>query len=125
MAEKKLSDAQFLSLLRDNAGMFAQTARAIEEKFNIKYSRQSVRARAETFKEILDDINEENLDIAEGGLMSLIKTGGESAKIKAIEIFLKNKGRNRGYVDKSEVAVSVKELPDLPTIIIKTREKDV
>jgi hypothetical protein len=99
----KVSDEQFLSILRENAGLFSLTAKAIEEKFKIKYSRQAVRERADRFKDILADIEEENLDIAEAGLKTLMSDEHTPTKLKAIELFLKTKGKRRGYSEKTEI----------------------
>jgi hypothetical protein len=98
----KLSDEQFLSILRENAGLFARTARAIKKQFGIEYSRQAVRDRAENHSEVLSDIYEENLDIAEEGLYSLMRSKNENIKIKSIQYYLDSKGKKRGYVKRSE-----------------------
>lgn len=99
----KLSDEQFFSILRENAGLFARTARAIKQQFGIKYTRQAVRKRALASPEILKDIEEENLDIAEEGLHTLMRSQNERIKLKAIELFLKTKGKKRGYVERQEM----------------------
>ena len=99
----KISNEQFLSILRENGGLFAKTARAISKKFKIKYSRQSVRDRAERHPEIMKDIAEENLDIAEEGFLSLMKSENEQVKLKACEIYLKCKAKHRGYVERQEI----------------------
>jgi hypothetical protein len=96
---KKISDEQFLSLLRENAGLYARTARAIKKQFGIEYSRQAVRDRAMNFPEELADIEEENLDVAEEGLHSLMRSQAETVKLRAIELFLKTKGKRRGYIE--------------------------
>ena len=116
---RKLSDEQFLSILRENGGLFAKTSRAIKEQFDIDYSRQAVRDRALNFPDELADIDEECLDIAEDGLMTLIKQGSESAKIRAIELCLKTKGKKRGYIERQEIAIT--EIPTLPPITLKRR----
>lgn len=99
----KVSDQQFLSILRENAGLYAKTAKAITKKFKVPYSRQAVRDRASTFKEDLEDIKEENLDIAEEGLHSLMVSKNEHIKLKAVEIYLKTIGKKRGYVERQEI----------------------
>lgn len=102
-APKKISDEQFLSILRENCGLYARTARAITEQFGIPYTRQAVRAKAENFPAELADILEENLDVAEEGLMSLMKSDNETVRLKAIELYLKTQGKKRGYTEKTEV----------------------
>lgn len=100
---KKISDKQFLSILRENAGLYAKTARAIYDQFGIKISRQAVRERALSFPDELADIEEENLDIAEEGLHSLMKSDDERIRFQAIQLFLKTKGKPRGYTEKAEL----------------------
>lgn len=104
---RKITDEQFLSILRESAGLFARTARAISKQFKIKYSRQAVRDRAKSFPEELLDIAEENLDIAEEGLLTLMRSGSENIKIRALELFLKTKGKKRGYIEKQEIEHSI------------------
>jgi len=103
---KKISDEQFLSVLRENAGLFSQTAAAIKKQFGIPYSRQSVRSKAETFKEELLDIYEANLDVAEDGLRSLMQSKTESIRLRALELYLKTKGKMRGYTERHDVNIS-------------------
>ena len=102
----KISDEQFLSILRENAGLFSRTARAIASHLKIKYSRQAVRDRAAKFPNEVADIEEENLDIAEEGLHSLVRSKNENIKLRAIELMLKTKGKKRGYVERQEMAHS-------------------
>jgi hypothetical protein len=102
---RKISDEQFFSVLRENAGLYARTAREIERQFKVKYTRQSVRQRAEAHPEIMRDIEEENLDIAEDGLKTMISEDNEVGylRLDAIKFFLKTKGKKRGYAEGSEI----------------------
>ena len=102
---KKLSDAQFWAILRKNAGIFGRTARMIEKEYGFTYSRQAVRERAMAHTELLADIDEENVDIAEEGLHDLMRSGNPSVKLKAIETYLKAKGSHRGYYEKQKTQV--------------------
>lgn len=103
---RKLSDKEFWTILRKNAGLFARTARAIEKEFGISYSRQAVRERAEKQPELLADILEETVDIAEEGLHDLMRSSLPNIKLKAIELYLKSKGSHRGYHQKEAVSHS-------------------
>lgn len=98
MAKKRLSDKEFWTMLRENAGLYARTARAIEKEFGVRITRQSVRERAEKKPELLADIIEENLDIAEEGQHTLMRSKNENVRQKAIEFYLKTKGKSRGYI---------------------------
>lgn len=101
MKKKRLSDKEFWAILRKNAGIYARTARAILDKYDIEYSRQAVRDRALKKPELLQDITEESLDVAEESLRSLMLSKNERVRFNAVEFFLRTKGRERGYVEKS------------------------
>lgn len=100
---RKLSDKEFWAILRKNAGLYARTARAIEKEFGISYSRQAVKLRAESRPEMLTDILEESVDIAEEGLHDLMRNTLPNVRLKAIELYLKSKGSHRGYFTKESV----------------------
>ncbi|MDO6389013.1 hypothetical protein Q4E40_02655 [Pontibacter sp. BT731] len=100
---RKITDKEFWAILRENAGIFARTAKAIKKKFDVEYSRQAVKQRAEKRPEILEDIEAENLDVAEDGLHTLLRSKDERVRQKAVEFYLKTKGKKRGYVERKEV----------------------
>ena len=106
MAEFHLTDDEFFQILRDNAGLYARTAKAVTETYGIPYSRQAVRERALKQPEILTDIEEEGLDLAEGGMRDLMISHNEDIKFKSCQFVLKTKGKKRGYVERTEVDVS-------------------
>ena len=107
---RKISDKEFLAILRENGGLYARTAKAIENQFKIRYSRQAVRDRAVKFPEEVADIEEENVDIAEEGLHSLMRSENETVRLRAIELYLKTKGKKRGYIEKTEQEVTVNKI---------------
>lgn len=107
----KLSDQEFLAFLRENAGIYARTARAINKAYpSLGYTRQSVRNRSAKFKEELEDIQEQNIDIAEEGLHSLMRSKSPQVQLKAIDVFLRAKGRRRGYGDRLDLTSGDKPL---------------
>ena len=53
----------------------------------------------------VDDIQEVAVDFAESHLHKLIKEGNPAATI----FFLKTKGKNRGYIERQEIAVAEKK----------------
>lgn len=108
-----LTDEEFFSILRINLGLYARTAFAIEQKYNIKYSRQAVRDRALNNPEELLDIKEQNIDVAEDGLFTLIRSKNERVRFRAIELYLKTQGRGRGYIQKTEIDLTAKPEYDL------------
>lgn len=101
---QKLTKRQFLSILRENGGIYAQTARAIQTKYKIAYTRQSVRVRAMKYPDIESDISEENVDEAETYLMKLCKKADTDAvRLRALDIYLRSKGKLRGYGDALDI----------------------
>lgn len=100
---RKVSDKEFWTILRKNAGLYARTARAIEHQFGFPYSRQAVKARAESEPQLLADILEETVDIAEEGLHEMMRSSLPNIRMKAIELYLKSKGAHRGYFTKENV----------------------
>ena len=103
MADIKISDEAFLSILRENSGLYAVTAKAIEDKFGINYSRQAVRQRALEHPEEVADIEDEAKDIAEQGLKTLMQDQDARIKLDAIKFYLGTKAKNRGYSQRSEI----------------------
>jgi len=101
----KLSNEQFWAGLRESAGLYARAVRLYKKEYNVDITRISVRERAMKDPDQLKDIREQNLDIAEEGLHSLMRTKNENVKLRAIDIFLKTQGKGRGYVERQEVAI--------------------
>lgn len=99
----KLTDEQFFEILRENGGLYARTARAIRTQYGIRFTRQSVRTRALNNPDEVKDIEEENKDVAEEGLHSLMRSKNERVRLRAVELFLKTKGKDRGYVTRTEI----------------------
>lgn len=99
-----LTDHEFLHILRENAGLYARTARAIEKKYGMNMTRQAIKIRAGKFTEEVLDIREENLDIAEESLHSLMRSKNEKIRLQAVTIYLKTVGKGRGYTQRYEFA---------------------
>ena len=59
----------------------------------------------DTYRAAVEDIQEVAVDFAESHLHKLIKEGNPAATI----FFLKTKGKNRGYVERQEIAVAEKK----------------
>lgn len=102
----KVTDVEFWSALRKNKALYSRTARALELKYNITYSRQAVKERAEKDLDQLNDIVEENLDVAEEVHHNLMMSKDEKIQIKASQFYLKNKGKGRGYIEKQQIEIN-------------------
>lgn len=96
---RKLSDKQFLAILRANGGLSSRTARAITDKYGFSYTRQSVEARKKKFPDEVFDIEEENLDVAEETIINIMRSNDRKTALRAADLYLKAKGKGRGYGD--------------------------
>lgn len=123
MAKRRLSDKEFWTILRVNAGLYSRTARAITKEYGMSYTRQAVKDRAERQPVRLLDILEENLDVAEESLQSLLRSKNENVRFRAAEFYLKTKGKERGYVERAEI--TGKDSAELIPARILTKEEAV
>ncbi len=61
----KLTDEEFDEIYKENFGLCALTAKAIEKKYDIKYSRQAVRERSEKYtQKEKDDMIDDLFDVS-------------------------------------------------------------
>jgi hypothetical protein len=61
----KLTDAEFDAIYRENFGLCALTAKAIEKQYGIKFSRQAVRERSKNYtQEDKDDMIDDLFDVS-------------------------------------------------------------
>ena len=102
----KLSNDEFWAGLRESAGLYARAVRLFKREYGVEISRVGVRDRALKDPDQLQDIREQNLDIAEEGLHSLMRTKNENVKLRAIDLFLKTQGKGRGYVERQELEIN-------------------
>lgn len=100
---RKLSDKQFLAILRANGGLSSRTARAITDKYGFSYTRQSVEARKKKFPDEVFDIQEENLDVAEETIINIMRSPDRKTALRAADIYLRAQGKHRGYGDALDI----------------------
>lgn len=70
------------------------------------------------FKKSVDEIGDVALDFAESKLHSLIKEGNPTATI----FYLKTKGKNRGYIERTEISAPDDQKMDINIEITKTNK---
>lgn len=99
---KKEKQEQFLSHFRKSHGIvsFACQQVGITRACYYKW-----RENDPKFREKADEIEEETIDHVESKLYNAIDKG----ELTAIIFYLKTKGKKRGYVEKAEQSISVKE----------------
>jgi hypothetical protein len=90
----KLSDEEFLNILQENGGLFSATAKAIQRKYKLRYSRQAVRERAQKHPEFLKELEEENIEKAHLTILDLMKQGKDlNIRFKAARFYVQTKGK--------------------------------
>lgn len=120
----KLSDEQFLSFLRANAGIYARTARSIQKELGIEITRQSVRERALKHPDILQDIEDDNIDAAEEKLKYFLNPPAKDdvplmLQWRTAELIVRTKGKKRGWVERSELTGSDGKSLTAPALILR------
>jgi len=86
--------------LRDSGGIAAMAARKLAKMYG-SCTAQTVRNymnRYPSLKKAIDEVIENNLDLAEGALLRGITQGNMTAVI----YYLKTKGKHRGYIERLE-----------------------
>jgi|6_EtaG_2_1085325.scaffolds.fasta_scaffold00343_6 uncharacterized protein YxeA len=99
----KVSTKILKKVLCDNYGQIMPTVKVLKEKYNIEIDRTAIYKRIQknpSMKEAIAQSIESLKDIAEYNLSKLIIEGDRSS----ILFYLKTKGRDRGYVEKTEIA---------------------
>lgn len=96
----KFNKKKFLELYRKKGGNVSATCDAMSIARSNYYK---VLNSDPKFEEAIKEVNESLIDFAESMLMSNIKDGKETSII----FFLKSKGKDRGYIEKQEVASQV------------------
>jgi gamma-glutamylcysteine synthetase len=116
----KISIDEFFFILKANGGLYQRTAKAIAQKYNCTYTRQTVKIRAEKYPErlqdlrdsIVDTLEEENLTLARKELDDIIKNPSTTTKERIMAIreraritqfHLEAMGKHRGYGSKIEM----------------------
>ena len=103
---------EFLELLKKNSGNIRKTCEEYGIPRQYFYSWMKDAEFSQSVKDIEDDV----FDMVEEKLIELIKKG----EYRAIEFYLKTKGKNKGYATNNEVEVAGGAVTK---IIIKPYEK--
>jgi len=91
------SAEQVIKAIMDNHGLLAAAARDLGVTRKTVYNYVK---RYPTIAQAVQDARDTTLDMAEGQLMKAVRNGN----VTAIMFLLKTVGRNRGYVERQEVA---------------------
>jgi len=92
---------KFLELLSKNAGNVSRACSAMNINRRTFYNWME---KEESFKFVVDEIQESLIDNAESELQKLIKDGNTAA----ILFFLKTKAKSRGYIERQEQDITSK-----------------
>jgi len=97
MADKqnhKLSDEDFLTILRENFGLFELTSQAIQKQYGITYSRQSVRERAQKYATEFYEMQEDMFDCGKSKIVACMQGDViEPAQLRAANNVLNTIGK--------------------------------
>ena len=113
---KKATDEQIIEALRNGMGIVTQAARTL--KMQRTYIHKRIRDSA-LLTEALEDIRNENIDLAESKLFEMIQKGDKIAII----FFLECMGKKRGWVERQEV--TGREGVPIGQIVAPVRAKSV
>jgi hypothetical protein len=100
MAKQKMKVEHVEQALRSSAGLISTAAKILEAGYG-SCTPATVRnyiARYPRLREVLEEIVELHLDLAESKLLAAIGDGN----MTAILFYLKTKGKHRGYVERFE-----------------------
>jgi len=92
----RISNSETIEALRRNAGIIALAAR------DLGVTRQALEQRikrSRVLTEVVRDVEESTLDIAEAGLKQAIAKGDAAS----IRFYLSTKGKRRGYTTRTEI----------------------
>lgn len=103
---KKISSMQILEALKQTGGNQTEARKELERQLGITINRSTISrriAKEKKLAEAVQEIQEQSLDMAEGQLIKAIQKGN----ITAIIFYLKTKGKQRGYTEKTEQETTV------------------
>lgn len=101
MALKK-KEKKIIEILKLNAGNVSWTCKAMNISRETFYI---LKRKNEDFFKAVEEVNESLIDLAESKLMENIKKNDTVSTI----FFLKTKGKNRGYIERTEIEHSDSE----------------
>lgn len=86
--------------LRAHAGNMSAAAKGLKlARVTVwKYVR-----RSKELQELVEELTEEKVDLAEGALVKLLKNPKHTGHTQAVLFVLKTQGRKRGYTDRTEI----------------------
>ena len=117
MGDIRLTDDEFYNILRENNGLYSRTAKAIESRYQIDYTRQAVYDRASKQPEVLQEIREGRVDKAEQVHDDLLDDPDPRIRKDAAQFILKTLAKKRGYVERVENAVTDNDGNNIQPII--------
>ena len=103
-----LSDELFWGIAVKCKGFAALIAATIRKEFNMPYSDQAAHQRMKKNPERLNALNHKVVDGIEIKLFKKTESNNERVALQAIMEVLRAKGKERGYVKKSEIQVEDK-----------------
>jgi len=100
-----LKKEAMIKALSESMGIVSSAAKKVGICRNIHYEWMKEDAK---YKASVEELNNVVLDFAESALMKRIKEGSDTCLL----FLLKCKGKERGYIEKPQVDVSVEKIPE-------------
>lgn len=97
---------EFLKVFNQVGGNISMACRQANIKSRTTYYRW---LENDEFRDAVENVNESFIDLAESQLRAAVSRGD----MNAVFFLLKTKGKNRGYVERSEQSVSVNDFQKL------------
>jgi hypothetical protein len=95
----KVSDEEFLNALKQNFCLYSETARYINEKYGIAFSKQAVQQRAKKFEQEIRQYKDEIRDLAHRTIFEAIKQDKDMKLRYRAAIFMLGKIDRTNYAD--------------------------
>jgi hypothetical protein len=122
----KITDEQFTETFMENSGSYTETAKAIEKKYGIPYTRQAVFARAKNLPETVKEAIELSEELSDSALLKFAADENNDIRLR-IRIHMHRQTLLSRYRLQNMKIEAVKSLQpqEEPEVIVDLGDKNV